>query len=85
MIKRNLEIEISISPQELAKEFCDLTDDEQAEFFNEIAEIFLSWDTQFIFQLQYIVDSKKITKQALQIMTTIGEYAEGALSEKNNA
>lgn len=82
MIKRSLEIEISISPQELAKEFCEMDSESQAIFFEEIYRITKTWDKPFYYQLHYIATSSKITKNGLHVMRSIGLYAENKSCEK---
>jgi hypothetical protein len=78
MIKRNINAEIELTPNELAFEFCEMNADEQADFFNLIALLSASWDAPFCFQSQSITDSKKLTTEGRAIMASIGEYSEPA-------
>jgi len=74
-IKRNVDLEFNLNPQELAEEFCNMGDNEQAIFFNEIANISDKWDKQFCFQLQAITNSKELTNEGRAIMESIGNYS----------
>lgn len=76
MIKRNIPIEIKPTSKELAKCFCDMYADEQAEFFHYIATIVKEeWATSFEFQVQSIIDSEFYNGNAKKIMKILGEYA----------
>ena len=72
--KRTVISEIRLTPLELARTFCDYGQDEQAEFFNYLEQITNDWDRPFCFQLQAIIDSRKITEGGRRVMRTIGEY-----------
>ena len=74
--KLEFEFEFKLTPRELAEEFCNLYDDEQAEFFNEIANITNKWDKPFCFQLQSMVNTNILTDDAKYIMSQIGDYSE---------
>jgi len=73
MIKKNVEIELT--PEELAAEFARMNSDDQALFFSELSRIVGKWDTDFIFQLDYICNSKYLTENARVTMREIGNYA----------
>ena len=74
MIKRNIDIEISISPRELTTVFCNLDADSQASFFNWIAEISGQWAVPFCLQLQAIIDSDVLVPSGRLAMEAIGDY-----------
>lgn len=77
MIK-NIEVELKLTPQELAEEFCEMGDYEQAIFFESIYNHTKKWDSSFALQMQYvrnIIDRNSLC-DALSIMKTIGDYAE---------
>jgi hypothetical protein len=74
-MERTFTQEIKPTPRELAEEFCNMDGDKQAEFFSEIAAIKDTWDFPFVFQLQAITDSPKLTDEGRQVMADIGEYA----------
>ena len=75
-IPRKIDVDIELSPEEIADCFCDLHDNEQALFFNRIAEVVAAWGTSFCFQLQSVIDSKVLTSDGKDIMCQIGEYGE---------
>tara|TARA_R110002096_G_scaffold399999_1_gene596505 strand:- start:25 stop:276 length:252 start_codon:yes stop_codon:yes gene_type:complete len=74
-IKRNIDINLVLTPQEIAFGFCNLHSDSQAEFFNEVAKITKTWSSHFVFQLQGITDEDCLTKDGRKIMSEIGEYS----------
>jgi hypothetical protein len=82
MSKRNIScyvsVEIHPSADELAEVFCAMDDEEQAGFFNRIAEITKAWEAPFCFQLNAISESKHLNDDGRKIMAQIGEYAEAA-------
>ena len=75
-IERKLTVDVELTPEDLADCFCDLHSNEQAHFFNRMAEVTAKWGAPFCFQLQYIVDSKILTRDGKEIMCQIGEYSE---------
>lgn len=75
MIERMTTIEVNPTPRELASEFCNMVDEDQAEFFNHIARIVDGWDHDFVFQLQSLTDCGKLTEGGRGIMENIGVYA----------
>jgi len=76
MIERTPKIQIDITINELAKEFCGLVDEQQAEFFNIISDIAANWEHPFCFQLQCITDCGKLTQGGRNIMELIGQYSQ---------
>lgn len=75
-ILRNIDVDIDMSPENIADYFCDLSSSEQAIFFNRIAEVTAKWAGPFCFQLQCIVSSNMLTREGKEIMRQIGEYGE---------
>jgi hypothetical protein len=75
-ITRKLEIAVFLNPRELAENFCDMTADQQAEFFNSIAIVRSSWSAPFTLQLNAVSGSKQLAKNGRSIMKMIGEYSE---------
>lgn len=67
---------ISITPEELATEFCSMRQDEQARFFSCVSDIVNNWDRPFAFQLQALIDDPNLTGGGRAIMELIGEYGE---------
>lgn len=82
MIIKDVHIEITATPEELAKEFCALDDTGQAAFFNEIHRITQKWKYQLCFQLQYVTDNPTLTAGGRSVMTAIGEYAQPSPNAK---
>jgi len=66
---------IVLTPEELADAFCDMDSDQQAKFFNSIANITSSWDSKFYFQLQHITIEDILSDGARKLMKLIGEYS----------
>jgi len=76
MIERKVTIPIEITPQEAAFEFCNWDDEQQAAFFNEVAELTKECDKPFCFQLQSITDCESLTQGGRYVMEAIGQYGE---------
>ncbi len=74
MIQRTIEVDVRPSPDELAFEFAHFGDEEQAMFFNELANIVSKWERPFCFQLQLIQDHPELTDAGRDVMRKIGEY-----------
>ncbi len=72
---KEISVNIELNPMDLAVEFCEMNEDEQAEFFNLIAKLSKEWDVPFIFQLQYITDSDVLNSDGRKVMASIGEYS----------
>ena len=75
-ISRKIDIDVEMSPEDIADCFCELHDDGQALFFNRIAEVVATWGNPFCFQLQSIADNKVLTGDGRKIMRQIGEYGQ---------
>ena len=75
-LKRIYPVELSVTPKEVADLFCSMDNNEQADFFNAVADNVKEWGSLFIFQLQEIVNTEKLTEPAKQIMREIGYYAD---------
>lgn len=69
------EIDISVTPEEVALQFTEWGSDEQARFLNAVAQLVKLWDRPFCFQLQYLTDEKGLTREARSVMQQIGEYS----------
>ena len=73
-IKR--EIEVFPTPEEMARCFMGMMNDDQAKFLNECGRIAKDEiGSKWCFQLQYITDDKGLTDQARKFMEEIGQYA----------
>ena len=75
-IERKITVDVELTPEDLADCFCNLYDNEQAIFFNSIAEEVATCGTSFCFQLQAIINSRILTNGGKDIMRQIGEYSE---------
>lgn len=71
-MKRVVEVEIALSPNDIAHLFWKMGSDEQAIFFNGVADLA---EGELPFQLQYISDSKYLLQSGRSAMDTIGIYA----------
>ena len=60
------------TPEDLAEAFADLCSDEQARFYNALAEIADPW---LCFQLQAITTEDGLTDAGRRCMQYIGEYS----------
>lgn len=82
MIERKITLRMSLSPEELAFEFCDMIDSDQAKFFNEVHRITEKWERPLCFQLQFITDNEILTDGGRRVMSEIGSYARKELVEE---
>ena len=69
------EVEIEVTPKEMAEVFADWHDDEQALFFTELANCIERWDDTFSFQCNGISECEELTSAGRNIMRIIGEYS----------
>jgi|GEM_PF-1212930 len=76
MMQRKITVTVEPTPHELAFEFSQMGDKNQAEFFNELARLVDEWEKPFCFQLQYIADHPTLTREGREVMRQIGEYGE---------
>lgn len=74
MIQKKFNVDIQLTPDELAFEFSQMGDEEQAIFFNELAEIVSKWDRPFLFQMQFVIDNPNLTQEGKSLMREIGGY-----------
>lgn len=74
-ITKDLELELNLDYGEIAELFCELNEEEQACFFNTLAELTEEWEHPFCMQLQHITDCKILTPEGRAIMKQIGDYA----------
>ena len=73
---KQIEVKIDLTPEDLADIWCDLDSEQQAKFFNQVANISSQWDRDFPWQMQHITDESCLTAAGRDIMKTIGEYSE---------
>jgi hypothetical protein len=74
-MKINADIEYKPEPQELAEEFCEMGEHDQAIFFNKIGQIFSNEKFSLSMQLQYITDCETLNFDGRHVMRMIGDYA----------
>lgn len=68
------------SPELLAELFARLDNNDQARFFNRVAEVADTWSNGgWPFQLQYVTESE-LTLGGRRVMQMIGEYSHWGLS-----
>ena len=68
------------TPEEIAELFASLSSEEQARFFNRVAEVASVWQgAGFVMQMQYITDDEGLTLAGRRVMQYIGEYSHWGL------
>lgn len=69
-------VDLKLTPREMAVLFASMNSDEQAEFFNYLAEhIKNTYPGGMIdFQLAWVISSDKMTQEGLMLMETIRAY-----------
>lgn len=75
MLIKLKDIEYHPTHKQLAEEFCELYEDDQAKFFNYIAEIFENKNNSLPMQLEYVSQSPFLTNKARAAMMLIGDYS----------
>jgi hypothetical protein len=71
-----------MTPEIMAELFAMMFSDEQAQFFNHVAEISSRMSYCFPMQLQYITDEDGLTLAGRRVMQHIGEYSHWGLVPK---
>ena len=72
-IKRNIDVDVDPTPEELALCFWHLGSIEQAQFFNELGRLA---EHRLPMQLQYVTDDETLTPAGRSAMRSIGDYSE---------
>ena len=72
-------IDITLAPEQIADLFWNLTDTEQAVFFNTLGEI---TGSKLPFQLSPMCWSGKLTEKGRYVMSLFGEYAQEGNSDE---
>ena len=75
-VRRTIDIKVELTPLDLARTFCNYDADEQAKFFEYIAQISLHWEHHLCFQLGAVSNSGELTTEGKRVMQQIGEYGE---------
>lgn len=73
-VSKEVKVDVTLSPTEVAELFWGMGCDEQALFLNHLGTIS---GHMLCFQLQAIIDEPTLKASGLQVMQTIGEYANG--------
>jgi hypothetical protein len=68
----SVNINIKLTPEQLAEEFAGMTSANQAAFFNHISKIASPWINM---QLQHITEEDNLTLAGRRVMHSIGEYS----------
>lgn len=74
---KQVEVKLPITVNDVADLFCSMDGEEQALFFNCIGENVKKWNMGFIFQMQSVCDTEKLTEEGRKIMKEIGDYSDG--------
>jgi hypothetical protein len=75
-----------VTPELVAELFSEMYSDEQARFFNHIAQVASRWKgIDLSMQLQYITDEDGLTLAGRRVMQDIGEYSHWGLVTKTSA
>ena len=74
-VKRNIEVNIKPTIQELAEAFCELEADGMAVFFDLVGKYSGKWDESLSVQMQFVSGSGCKNARATRVMKKIGEYA----------
>lgn len=84
MIKRDVYgVEVEITPAELAGEFLNMGDTGQAIFFNELSKkVGRMGCAYFKLQLYATLTNHEMTKEGLELIRDMGDYARAELEEK---
>lgn len=86
-MKKQIDIELNITPNELAKELWDMDSLEQADFLCEVARLFRFNRNDFLFQLQAVSDVLNIGEDTygkasiIRLVETLLEYVKGGEEE----
>ncbi len=73
-INKNIDVQISLTPEDLAEFFCGMDSVEQARFFNWVANISEKWERPFEDQMHYVSESETLNYKGIKIMRGIGKY-----------
>jgi hypothetical protein len=74
-IERQIDVNIKLTVEEVAKAFFEMNDSQQAKFFNEVGSLFHIKSCSLPMQMQYVTDSSDLDDIGRYVMSKIGEYA----------
>ena len=73
------------TPELIAEMFACLDSEEQAKFFNHVAEVASKWSGGgFCLQLQYITDEDGLTLAGRRVMQEIGDYSHWGITPQGD-
>jgi hypothetical protein len=76
-VNKTIKANIEFTPEDLAIMFCEMDNDEQAEFFNCIGDaVRATWKHPFCFQMSKVRESEILSNDGLQIMKEISMYGD---------
>ncbi len=76
-ITKTISAEFVLSMKDLARAFCDLDQNEMAEFFNEVdKDVQERWVAPFEFQLEGLRTAENLSNGGREIMRKLGEYSQ---------
>lgn len=67
------EVDIEMNPKELAEEFWNMDSEQQAEFFNELADIIEENQGRGIMQLDYIVMENSLYPHGARLINMLAD------------
>lgn len=82
-MKKNVEVEVCLHPNELASELWNMSDKEQADFLCELARTYRFKKNDFLMQLQFVADELNNEEDTygkeliIRTLETILEYLKG--------
>ena len=74
-IKRSVDVEVSITPYDMGREFASMFGDEQAMFFQGVASVTKGWDKPSAFQWASMRDKMEGLPDGLTVFKSMAEYA----------
>lgn len=77
-MKLTKEVEVELTPEDIAKAWAGAGSDGQARIFSAIAEEVKSWGRgpgAFAMQMQYVTDHADLTLDGREVMQIIGDYS----------
>lgn len=81
--KRNIEIKIDITPEEIADLFSVMDEDEQAQFFNQVGRNFSNWGPgSSCRQIHSFSTSEKLDHYGAGFLRLVSDYAPEPLQQK---
>jgi len=85
-IERKVTVECEIDELDVAEAFCNLDGDQQARFFNVVARlVHEEWKEPFAMKLEYMTQSKYLSREGRNIMRDIGDYHKHNIDNQNSA